>query len=135
MSGAPGVNTLGATPGAVTAAPRHFLDNQIILQTRPKRPGHRWAGHLVVNDIVDTASAEYDQVVLGRALRDLRHRAGLTQEQLAAHLGVDATFVGRLERGKRGARWHTVRRVVRALGATTRQFADAIDRQDSSPSR
>ena len=88
-----------------------------------------------MSDTTDTKSAEHDRIVLGQALRELRHRAGMTQEQLAARLGVDATFVGRLERGKRGARWHTVRRVVHALGASTRQFADAIDRHDSSSDR
>jgi transcriptional regulator with XRE-family HTH domain len=48
-------------------------------------------------------SAEQDQVILGRALRSLRNEAGLTQEQLAGRLKVDPTFVGRLERGQRGA--------------------------------
>lgn len=72
--------------------------------------------------------AEQDPIILGRALRDLRNRAGLTQEQLAARLNADPTFVARLERGRRGAHWRTVMRILDAVGADLHQLADAIDR-------
>lgn len=71
-----------------------------------------------------------DRVVLGRALRELRGGVGLTQEALADRLGVFPTFVGRLERGVRGARWHTVRKVLRALEVQPAEFAAAIERQE-----
>jgi transcriptional regulator with XRE-family HTH domain len=73
------------------------------------------------------SDAERDQVLLGRALRELRVRAGLTQEQLAERLGAHPTFVGRVERGQRGVRWNTAMRFLRALGADLRQLADAFD--------
>jgi transcriptional regulator with XRE-family HTH domain len=79
--------------------------------------------------------AERDQIVLGRALRELRGQAGLTQEQLAERLDAHPTFVGRVERGQRGVRWNTAMRFLRALGADLRQLADAMDevqRQDPS---
>lgn len=72
-------------------------------------------------------TAEQDQLILGDALRALRKSAGMTQEQLAERLGVDPTFVGRLERGQRGAHWRTIRRILAALDAGVSDFAAAID--------
>lgn len=72
-------------------------------------------------------TAEQDQLILGRALRALRNEAGITQEQLAGRLKVDPTFVGRLERGQRGAHWRTIRRILTALDVSVAQFASAIE--------
>jgi transcriptional regulator with XRE-family HTH domain len=70
---------------------------------------------------------EQDQLILGRALRALRKQAGITQEQLAERLAVDPTFVGRLERGQRGAHWRTIRRILAALDTGVGEFATEID--------
>jgi transcriptional regulator with XRE-family HTH domain len=70
---------------------------------------------------------EQDQLILGRALRALRKQAGITQEHLAERLEVDPTFVGRLERGQRGAHWRTIRRIVAALDMSVGDFAAEID--------
>jgi transcriptional regulator with XRE-family HTH domain len=67
-----------------------------------------------------------DLIALGRALRALRDRAGITQEQLAARLQMDPTYVSRIERGRRGVQWLTVQRFLRALGADLHQLADAV---------
>jgi transcriptional regulator with XRE-family HTH domain len=72
-------------------------------------------------DIRDT-----DLIVLGRALRALRDQAGITQEQLATRLQIDATYISRIERGRRGVQWLTVQRFLRALDADLRRLADAI---------
>jgi transcriptional regulator with XRE-family HTH domain len=72
-------------------------------------------------------TAEQDQLILGQALRALRKRAGMTQEQVAERLGVDPTFVGRLERGQRGAHWRTIRRILAAVDASVGDFAVEID--------
>jgi HTH-type transcriptional regulator/antitoxin HipB len=71
--------------------------------------------------------AEEDQLVLGRALRALRNRAGMTQEQVAEQLGSDATFVSRIERGLRGVRWPTLQRFLRVYGGNLHDLADAVD--------
>jgi transcriptional regulator with XRE-family HTH domain len=73
------------------------------------------------------AASQADQLVLGHALRTLRTSAGITQEQLAERLGVDPTFIGRLERGQRGAHWRTIRRILAALQTSASQFATAIE--------
>ncbi len=66
-------------------------------------------------------------VILGRALRELRDRAELTQEALASRVDIGATYVSQVENGHRGIRWHTLLRFLRALDADLRQLADAID--------
>jgi transcriptional regulator with XRE-family HTH domain len=72
-------------------------------------------------------TAEQDQLILGQALRALRNEAGITQEQLAGRLKVDPTFVGRLERGQRGAHWRTIRRILAALDVNVADFASAVE--------
>lgn len=80
--------------------------------------------------IVPESTRDTDLIVLGRALRILRHEAGITQEQLAALLEMDSTYISRIERGRRGVQWLTVQRFLRALGADLHQLADAIDHAD-----
>jgi transcriptional regulator with XRE-family HTH domain len=76
--------------------------------------------------------------VLGRALRELRTNAGLTQAQVAANAGVDGPYLSRVESGERDLRWSTVLRLHDAIGADLHQLADAIaevKRQRSAPKR
>jgi transcriptional regulator with XRE-family HTH domain len=80
-------------------------------------------------------TVEQDQLILGQALRALRKRAEMTQEQVAERLGVDPTFVGRLERGQRGVHWRTIRRILAAVDASVSDFASEIDAAESSRRR
>jgi transcriptional regulator with XRE-family HTH domain len=73
------------------------------------------------------AADEY--AALGRALRELRRSAGLTQKQAAEIVGIRSTFVSLIERGERGMRWHTLQAFLRAYGAGLRDLADALDGQ------
>lgn len=77
--------------------------------------------------------APVDRVNLGASIRAMRKRIGITQEGLADRLGVHTTFVGRLERGERGAQWRTVRRVLRALELTPADFASTLEQIESEP--
>jgi transcriptional regulator with XRE-family HTH domain len=72
------------------------------------------------------SAAEY--AALGRALRELRHSAGLTQQQAAEIIGIRSTFISLIERGERGMRWHTLLAMLRAYGADLRALAGALDR-------
>ncbi|MGP0103601.1 MAG: helix-turn-helix domain-containing protein [Solirubrobacteraceae bacterium] len=77
-------------------------------------------------------------MTLGRALRALRDRAGLTQEQLASRVEVGATYVSQVENGHRGVRWHTLLHFLSALGVDLHQLADAIaevETLDRAPKR
>jgi transcriptional regulator with XRE-family HTH domain len=74
-----------------------------------------------------------DQQAVGRALRELRKRAGLTQEQVAGQMGTSSTYLSRLEAGQRDIRLSTILRLLDAVGADLHQLADAIDKQKSTP--
>lgn len=76
-----------------------------------------------------------DPHVLGRAMRVLRDRAGITQKVLAKRASTSEAYVSNIEGGRRDARWSTLIRLLRALGADLRQLADAIVEveQDNSP--
>lgn len=69
--------------------------------------------------------AEYER--LGRALRQLRHTAGLTQEQAGEHLGARGQFVSEAERGTRGLSWHRLMGLLDAYGATLYDLARAVE--------
>lgn len=81
---------------------------------------------------IDPIDAAGDQVVFGRALRVLRRLRGITQEELAARVGTDATYLSQVENGHRGLRWHTVMRFLRALDADLHQLADAMAEANGS---
>jgi transcriptional regulator with XRE-family HTH domain len=72
---------------------------------------------------------------LGRSLRVLRTRAGLTQAQVAAKAGVDGPYLSRVESGERDLRWSTVLKLLDAIGADLHQLADAIDEQEQASKR
>ena len=93
----------------------------------------RTASVAVMDHRADSSTAAQDQLALGRALSQLRHHAGLTQEQVADQLGADATFVSRIERGKRGIRWPTLIRFLRVLGASLSDLAAIIEKADDPP--
>jgi transcriptional regulator with XRE-family HTH domain len=85
------------------------------------------AGRLLAMTRRAEPTEEETRLALGKALRALRDEVGITQEQLAARLNVDPTFVGRLERGQRGAHWRTIRRILTALDMSVTQFASAVE--------
>lgn len=61
-------------------------------------------------------------VRLGQAIRRLRRERGLSQEALADRAGLDRTFVGLLERGKRRATLESAEALAQALGLSLGQL-------------
>jgi transcriptional regulator with XRE-family HTH domain len=57
-------------------------------------------------------------VYIGERLRDLRFRAGLTQEELAQKAGTTQTTVARIERDAVQPEVTTIRKLAAALGKT-----------------
>ncbi len=68
--------------------------------------------------------------VLGRALRELRTQAGITQKELAARASADDTYISQVETGHRDIRWSTITRLLIALDASVANLAAAIERQE-----
>jgi transcriptional regulator with XRE-family HTH domain len=56
-----------------------------------------------------------DHAALGRAVEELRSEGGLTQEALADRLRIEATTVGKLERGLTNPTFVSLLKVARAL--------------------
>lgn len=64
-----------------------------------------------------------------------RHRAGITQVELARRLGVTQAVVARLESGQQDPKISTLERYARAIGATIQVMSSATQVEDSSPQR
>lgn len=65
---------------------------------------------------------------LGKGIRDLRERAGMTIDEVAREAGVSPTYLSNVENGKREPRSEWVGRVMTAIaerlkGSATRSHA------------
>jgi transcriptional regulator with XRE-family HTH domain len=54
-------------------------------------------------------------VALGLAVRDLRGRRGISQEELAHRSDVHRTYLGGIERGQRNPSYTNIRKIADAL--------------------
>lgn len=55
--------------------------------------------------------------MLGKNVRRMRLARGLTQEELAVDAGIDLTYLGGIERGKRNPSLLVMARIAEALSA------------------
>ena len=58
------------------------------------------------------------EVVVGKNIRSLRRAAELTQEELAAEVGVDMRYLGGIERGQENPSLAVIARIAKALGVS-----------------
>lgn len=65
-------------------------------------------------------------------LKELRVRAGLTQEALAERAGLSKAGVADLEQGRREPGWGTVISLANALGATCQDFLGPVSEQEKA---
>lgn len=68
---------------------------------------------------------------LAYALREMRERAGLSQEELAHRAGITVTALGRTERGRVNPTWTTLRSILDGLKASLAELEAAIERKPS----
>ena len=59
---------------------------------------------------------------IGRKIKRYRHAAELTQEELAAEVGISTTHVGLVETGKRRMSLKTLQKVSRVLKVQVRDL-------------
>jgi transcriptional regulator with XRE-family HTH domain len=62
----------------------------------------------------------------GRNLREVRHRAGISQESLSVRASLHRTEIGLLERGTRVPRIDTLLRLALALGVSPEELLDGL---------
>lgn len=61
---------------------------------------------------------EKEPVLVGRKIRQIRERAGLTMEELASAAGMNYMEVYHVERGRRDVRLSTLEKIAAGLGIT-----------------
>jgi transcriptional regulator with XRE-family HTH domain len=88
----------------------------------------RWreTGHL--ERAVATAGGQEAFAARGWRLAEMRKRRGMTQEQVAARMGVSVARVSQIERGDVSTQ-DVLNRFVAALGGTLKLIADFGDEQ------
>jgi transcriptional regulator with XRE-family HTH domain len=67
------------------------------------------------------------QPALGEAVRELRRRAGLSREELAARAELEASCVARLEEGEVDPTWGSMRRLAAGLGVPLEDLAELAE--------
>lgn len=70
----------------------------------------------MIEQAEESLSQESHQQILGKNVRELRGRRGMTQEALALGAGVAAGTLGQLERGEVVPLRDTLQKVINALG-------------------
>ena len=63
------------------------------------------------------------QPALGQAIRQLRNKRGLSQEDLAHAAGVTTGTISAIERGNSNPTWGTVKSIARALDVSMPELA------------
>lgn len=75
--------------------------------------------------------SEQPQPALGEAIRQLRHKRGLTQEDLAHAAGMTTGTLSLIERGQANPTWATVRGLAVALGISMQDVGALADRAEA----
>jgi len=88
----------------------------------------QYGSHLAMDSRRDLNAAFAD------VLRQLRERAELSQEALAAKSGLDRTYISLLERGQRQPTLKTLARLAEALNTSLAALAKKVeDRLNENP--
>jgi transcriptional regulator with XRE-family HTH domain len=69
-----------------------------------------------------------DYAALGRAIKELRDEAGLTQEELADRMNSEFPPVGKLERGLSNPTFSSLQRVARGLDVELSKVVERFER-------
>jgi transcriptional regulator with XRE-family HTH domain len=72
-----------------------------------------------------------DSIALGRALRVLRKRAGLTQVQAGEHVEIGGNHLSNVELGERILSYRTMLALLRLYGSSLRELAALIEEEDA----
>ncbi len=75
--------------------------------------------------------SDQPQPALGKAIRQLREKRGMTQEALAQEAGVTVGHMSMIERGHSNPTWATVKGVAAALDASMVELVKLATRFDA----
>ena len=87
----------------------------------------------LVSENVPTGMRRSDQPqpALGEAIRQLRQKRGITQEDLAHDAGITTGTLSLIERGHANPTWGTVKGIAAALGVSMGELGKFADRLNS----
>ena len=72
-------------------------------------------------------AAKQDILVrFGQRVRELRIKAGLSQEAFAEKCGLDRTYVGGIERGERNVALRNINEIARGLGLSLTELMRSL---------
>jgi transcriptional regulator with XRE-family HTH domain len=74
-------------------------------------------------------------VILGQRIRELRARAGFSQESFADHCKLHRTYQGGIERGEHNLTIQTLMTVAKGLGVSMSKLLEDIEKQVERPKR
>lgn len=61
---------------------------------------------------------------IGRSIREAREKQGLSQDKFALMIGMDQTYLSRIEQGKRNPTIKMLAKIARGLGVDVRDLID-----------
>lgn len=65
-------------------------------------------------------------VELGKRIRELRTRTGLSQEKFALKIGMDRTYFASVEAGKRNIAIYNIKKIADGLGVTLSELFERL---------
>ncbi|MFL5897153.1 MAG: helix-turn-helix domain-containing protein [Solirubrobacterales bacterium] len=77
------------------------------------------------------APSDKSQPALGKAIRQLREKKGLTQEVVAHDAGITTATLGVIERGLSNPTWATLKGIANALDISMVEMARSTERQEN----
>ena len=77
------------------------------------------------------AGTPKSNIALGKAVRQIREREGLTQEDLAGRADLHSTWISAVERGVRDPRWSTVCQMAKGLGVPPMELVALAERLET----
>jgi len=86
----------------------------------------------LVSESVPTGMRRSDQPqpALGEAIRQLRQKRGITQEDLAHEADITTGTLSLIERGHANPTWSTLKGIATALGVSMGELGKLADRLD-----
>lgn len=72
--------------------------------------------------------SDQPQPALGKAILQLRHKDGLTQEDLAHSAGITTGTLSLIERGHANPTWDTVKKITAALDSSMGELGKLADK-------
>lgn len=62
------------------------------------------------------------KIAVGKRIKELRHKRGISQEELADNAQLDRTYITSVERGKRNISIVNVEKIAKALQVSLAEF-------------